>query len=354
MFSSRCSHLIFAVAFCACLALVLDGPGSSSKPARPPSASPTLSAPSTPFEAADPRVTSTLEALLRSPRPDVQASALDWISRDARAQSPAMAPLIFSALKSANADVRDKALANMGWILDHYHGTPTGAAAFSAVEASLKQTTDRTAQLVALQLIGGAGEGGVYVNKGAGQENPLLISSPAIRSTLVTLLANPQSSLRPQLLRLVGGSPALRADPAIVGAAAAALQDDDLSVRNEAIHLLIAIYDGNSARLRGQVKPVLRRARASGDPNVQLQASRALGLPVPPPRAQAKLVSLTGEKVSMAQVPFDFNYFTAFVQPLFVKDYGGTKCIDCHTPQSNSSGRFRILAPGPGGQYTLA
>lgn len=382
MISSLFRHVIFAAAFCACLALVLKGPRSSAvapvsspaasgarksrlqiagaensaatvPPAPPAATAEDFTDPTTPFAAADPGVVATLKTLLSSSRPDVEASALDWASRDTRAQSPAMAPLIFAKLKSGNADVRDKALANMGWILDHYHGTPAGEAALAAIQSSLKQTSDRAAQLVALQLIGGAGAGGVYVDKDAGEANPFLISNAQIRSSLVALLTNPQSSLRPQVLRLVSGSPALRSDAAIVRGIAAALQDDDLSVRNQAILLLVSVYRQQAGALRAEVKPVLASARETGDPNVQLQASRALGLPVPPPRAAAKLVSLTGEKVSMAQVPFDFNYFTAFVQPLFVKDYGGSKCIDCHTPQSNSSGRFRILAPGPGGKYTL-
>lgn len=327
------------------MALALHGPRSSSQtvPSSPPSS-----------VQVDPAVVSTLETLLGSSRPDVKASALDWISRDARAQSPEFVSQIFAALKDANSATRDKALSNMGWILDRYHGTATGHAALGAIQGALIQTGDRAAQLAALELIGGSGQGGVYVNEGASHENPLLISDPVIRKTLVSLLGSPDSSVRPQILGLVSGSPSLRSDPATITAVAAALHDDDLTVRNDAISLLAKIYGNDSAALQGTVKPALESALASSDPNVQLQAAKALGVPVPPPRPQPRLVSLTGEKVSLANVPFDFNYFTAFVQPLFTKKYSGGACIDCHTPESNSSGRFRILAPGPGGRYTLA
>lgn len=340
----RAHTLIFATASCVCLWFVLSGPRSSSKSA---------DSAASPSSRVDPSVVSTLETLLKSPQPDVRASALDWISRDERAQSSEFVSPIFADLKDANGNVRDKALSNFGWILERYHGTPTGARALATIEGALKQTKDRSAQLVALDLIGGTGQGGVYVNSGAGQGNPFLISDPSIRQMVVTLLENPQSSLRPQILRLVNGSPSLRSDPAMPVAVASALHDDDLSVRNDAIHLLVKMYSEWTPSLRAQHKPLLQSALESNDPNVQLQASRALGVPVPPPRPQPQLVSLTGEKISMADVPFDFNYFTAFVQPLFVKKYGGTACIDCHTPESNSSGKFRILAPGPGGRYTL-
>ncbi|MGH9326652.1 MAG: HEAT repeat domain-containing protein [Terriglobia bacterium] len=261
--------------------------------------------------------------------------------------------MIFSSLMDPNGGVRDKALSNLGWILDRYRATPTGARALATIQGALKQTKDRAAQLVALRLIGGAGEGWVYVNAAAGQANPFLIFNPSIRRMLLVLLENPESSLRPQVLRLVNGSPALRADSAMPGAVAAALHDDDLSVRNEAIDLLVKMHEEWSPSLRAKYKPLFQGALESNDPNVRLQASRALGVPVPPPPPAPRLVSLTGEKVSMADVPFDFNYFTAFVEPLFVKKYGGTACIDCHTPKKNISGMFRILAPRRTGRYTL-
>lgn len=340
----RYHHLIFVAGFCACLALVLHGPRSSSQtvPSSPPSVQ------------VDPAVVSTLKTLLGSSRPDVKASALDWVARDPRAQSPEFVPQIFAALKDANSTVRDKALSSMGWILDRYHGTATGNAALGAIQGALTQTGDRAAQLAALELIGGPGQGGVYVNQGASHENPFLIPDPVIRKTLVSLLGSPDSSVRPQILGLVSGSPSLRSDPAMVTAAAAALHDDDLTVRSDAISLLAKIYGDASTGLQQDAKPALASALESSDPNVQLRAAKALGVPVPPPRPQPQLMSLTGGKVSMGSVPFDFNYFTAFVQPLFTKKYSGGACVDCHTPESNSSGRFRIFAPGPGGRYTLA
>jgi hypothetical protein len=340
----RNQSFIFLAAFGACLGFALCGSRSSSKPAS--------SVPST-TSRVDPGVVSTLQTLLGSSQADVRASALDWISRDERAQSSEFVPSIFADLSDANGDVRDKALANLGWILDRYQGSPTGERALATIEGALKQANDRDAQLTVLDLIGGAGEGGVYVNSSAGGGNAILTSDPLIRSTLVALLTNSESSLRPQILTLVSGSSSLQSDPAMPAAVAAALQDDDLSVRNQAIRLLVTMYREHPPGLRAPYKPLLESALESGDPNVQLQAARALGVPVPPPRPQPRLVSLTGEKVSMAAVPFDFNYFTAFVQPLFVKKYGGTACVDCHTPDSNASGSFRILAPDAGGRYTL-
>ncbi len=333
-------HSVILLAFAVCLWLVVSGPGSASKPtAAPP--------------AVDPGVVATLETLLRSPRADVRASALAWISRDNRAQSPEFVPQIFAALKDSNSDVRDKALSNMGWILDRYRGTANGAAALGAIQGALEQTKDRAAQLVALDLIGGTGQGGVYVDAGGSQANPYLISDPIIRRMLITQLASPDSSLRPQILRLVKGSSNLQAAPGMVNAVAPALHDDDLSVRDDAIHLLVQMYGAGPPGSSVQCKPLLETALRSTDPNVRLQASRALGVPVPPAPPQPRLASLTGEKVSLANVPFDFNYFTAFVQPLFDKKYGGEACVDCHTPESSNPGKFRILAPGPSGRYTL-
>ncbi len=346
-------NFIFLALLVVCVALVLSGPKSRSTPSKSELTPGTRSSGPAANPTADHGIVSTLEVLLRSPQPDVRASALEWIARDKRAQNPEFVSQIFAALKDKDGNVRDKALTNMGWILDRYHGSTTGDQALSTIQKALKQTSDHAAQLAALDLIGGSGQGGVYYNADATHEDPLLISDPSIRSLLVSMLANPQSSLRPQLLRLVSGSPSLQSDPAMVGAVAAALNDDDLSVRSDAVDLLVKIYQQGPPILRAQAKNRLHVALETGDPNVQLRASRALGVPIPPPRPQPRLVSLTGEKVSMADVPFDFNFFTAFVQPLFVKRYGNAACVDCHTPESNTSGKFRILAAGPGGHYTL-
>ncbi|MGH9407160.1 MAG: HEAT repeat domain-containing protein [Terriglobia bacterium] len=340
-FIARYNTLLFGAAFCVCLWFGLSGPRSSPTP---------LSAPSS---AADPQVVATLKSLLRSPLPGVRASALEWISRDPRAQSTEFVPLIFAALKDKDGTVRDKALANLGWILNRCNGTPQGAEALAAIKGALRQTQDRAAQQTALELIGGAGQSGVYVNASAGTENRLLVSDPSIRAMVRKMLEDPHSSLRPQLLNLISGSPSLNSDPIMAKAAAAALDDDELSVRNDAIHLLVKMYQQGAAGVRTGAKPLLESALRANDPNVRTQAARALGVPVPPPPAQAQVASLTGGKVAIGNVPFDFNYFTAFVQPLFVKKYGGAACVDCHTPQSNTSGRFRILAPAPDGRYTL-
>lgn len=296
---------------------------------------------------------STIRTLLQSPRSDVKTAALDWMARDPRAQSPEFVPVVFVNLKDSDANVREKALANLGWILERSRGTPTGAAAVAAIEAALKQTSDRAAELEALTLIGGSGAGGTYSDLKAGGENPYLISNPAIRKMLIAMLANPESSVRPQIIALVSGSATLRADSALVRAVANALDDDELSVRNAAVRLLAGVYQNGDSALRGTAKPALEAALRSQDPNVRLQASRALGVPLPPAPPPVKLVSLTGVRLSMADVPFDFNFFTAFVQPLFVKKYGGASCIQCHAVGGNASGDFRLLAPGPDGRFTL-
>jgi HEAT repeat protein len=340
----------FVIAFCACFVLLLTGPQSRSRAAN---SGPAGAIPGSASGVTDPAVVSTLERLLQSPRADVRTSALDWISRDPRAQSSEFVPQILAAAKSSNGNLRDKAIANLGWIIDRYHGTATGESALTAIEAALRQNSDRAAQLAALDLIGGTGQGGVYYNGGASEEDPFLVSNPTIRKMIVSMLANPDSSVRPQLLHLVSGSGSLRNDPRVVTSVADALHDDDLSVRNDAIRLMANLYKQGPEQLHGQTGQELKSALRLSDPNVRLQAAQALGVPVPPPPPQPRVVSLTGENVSFANVPFDFNYFTAFVQPLFVKKYGNAACIDCHTPESNSSGRFRILAPGPGGRYTI-
>jgi HEAT repeats len=343
-FLIRHRYIFFSVAVCTGLACFLAGPRLSSKPAPNPAPSPTST---------DPGVVATLRSLLRSPRPDVRASALAWVARDQRAQSSEFVPQIFAELKDHDADVREKAVSNLGWIIDRFHGQPAGDAALTAVEGALKQNSDRTVQLAALELIGGTGQGGVYYNAGSSQEDPFLIANPSIRKLIVTMLADPDSSVRPQVLRLAGGSSTLRNDPQVVASVEDALHDDDLSVRNDAIRLLVTIYRQEAGALHTQSKQILESALHLDDPNVRTQAAGALGVPVPPPPPQPKVVTLTGEKVSLGNVPFDFNYFTAFVQPLFVKKYGNAACVNCHTPESNSYGRFRILPPGPSGRYTL-
>lgn len=338
-------NAFFAVAFCACFTWLLAGPRSSSTAAASGS-SPAASA-------VDPGVVSTLEHLLHSPRADVRASALDWISRDRRAQSSEFVPQVFAALKDSDGTVRDKAVSNLGWILDRSHGTPAGQAALTAIEGALRQNSDRSAQLNALNLIGGTGQGGVYYSAGASQEDPLLVTNRSVREMIIAMLANPESSVRPQLLQLVSGSASLRNDPSVLASVAEALHDDELGVRNDAIHLVADIYRQSPGNLHAQSKRILESALRLSDPNVRLQAAHALGVPVPPAPPQPRVVSLSGEKVSIGRVPFDFNYFTAFVQPLFVKKYGNAACVNCHTPESNSTGRFRILAPGPGGRYSV-
>jgi HEAT repeat protein len=337
-------YIFFPVALCIGLICLLAGRRSSSMHAATAQYSATK---------VDPGIVATLQGLLRSARPDVRASALAWIARDQRAQSSEFVPQVFAALKDHDGNVRDKAVSNLGWILDRFHGTRTGDSALAAVEAALKQTGDRPAQLAALDLIGGAGQGGVYYNTGTSQENPFLVSNSSIREMIISMLANPDSSLRPQVLTLVSGSSSLRKDPQVMTSVEDALHDDELSVRNDAIRLLVSVYQKQAGELHTQTKQILESALRVNDPNVRLQAAHALGVPVPPAPPQPKVVSLTGEQVSMGKVPFDFNYFTAFVQPLFVKKYGNAACINCHTPESNVSGRFRILPPGPGGRYTL-
>lgn len=334
----------FAVAICVCLCAGLE----TLRPSFPlaqssPAAGNQIDLP----------VVSTLKTLLNNPRPDVRASAFAWMARDQRAQSSDLIPFVFAALKDKDATVRDKALANLGWILNRTHGTATGGAATEAIEKALKQTNDRAAQLAALDLIGGSGEGGVYSDIAASRENPLLISNQKIRAMLISMLRNPNGSVRPQLLSLINASGSLRSDPEFIAAASTALQDDDLSVRNSAVRLLARVYSSGPAPLRRSAKPLLEAALKVPDPNVRLQAASALGVPVPPPPPAARLVSLTGAQVSMASNPFDFDYFTAFVQPLFVKKYGGVTCVQCHASASGAYNKFRLLPPSPDGRYTL-
>jgi hypothetical protein len=340
--------LIFATGLCACGWLLASGLRA-----------PAIRASSAPGALGrvptDPAIVSTLQVLLQSSRADVQASALEWIARDPRAQASQFVPQIFACLSDKNSDVHDQALANLGWILDRYHGSDAGDDALSAITAALKQNTDHAAQLAALELIGGPAsqKSDAYFNADATRQDPLLLSDPAIRQIVVSLVGNPQSSLRPQALALVRDCPALWTAPGMPKAVSDALLDDELSVRNAAADLLIRFYTQGPLSLRTQAKPLLAAALNIQDPNVRKLAAQALGVPVPPPPPAPRLASLTGEKISMADVPFDFNYFTAFIQPLFVKNYNGQACIDCHTPSSADAGKFRILAPDANGRYTL-
>jgi hypothetical protein len=141
--------------------------------------------------------------------------------------------------------------------------------------------------------------------------------------------------------------------PAIIDALGEVLHDNNLTVRSNAADLLIFIHQDGGPAPRERAHPILLAALQENDPNVQLRISRALNTPLPPRKRQPPALSLSGEKIAVADVPFDFNYFTAFVQPLWVKKRGGEACVDCHTPEANASGSFRILHPDPEGRYTL-
>lgn len=304
----------------------------------------------------DPGVVSLLRRSLTSPPPDTRAGALAWIARDARAQDDSLIELILAGLQDPDGSVRNQALTNTGWIYQRHQNDHTGRQALTAIEEAFRQNpvsaADRSARLVVVDLLRGPESTAYSVQNGSAAGNPLL-TDPEIRSLVASFLADAESGLRPQLLQVVSDSATLQVNPAVIAGVGACLDDDDLSVRSSAVDVLIAIRQKGGASAREKTQSLLEAAFRQGDPNVQLRASRALGLPVPPRPASPRVLSLSGEKISTVAVPFDFNYFTAFIQPLWVKKYGNAACVDCHTPQANASGSFRILAPGPGGRYTL-
>lgn len=294
-----------------------------------------------------------MRGLLNSPEADVRASALKWVARDPRAQEEGLIPAIFSALKDSDSSVRNQALANMGWIFERRRRENEGERALAAIENALRQGSDRVTSLVAVDLLRGAAQSSEYdAQRRSGREG-VLMAEPAIHSLVASLLADPQSSLRPELLQVIEASRALQGVPAIVDALGEALHDDNLTVRSNAADILIAIDRKGSPAARARAHPLLLAALRENDPNVQLRISRALNVLAPPRKTSPPVLSSSGEKVSTADVPFDFNYFTAFVQPLFLKKYGNDACVDCHTPEVNASGAFRILAPVADGRYTL-
>ncbi|MHB8654920.1 MAG: HEAT repeat domain-containing protein [Terriglobia bacterium] len=301
----------------------------------------------------DSDVTAMLRRFLASSEADVRISALQWIARDPRTQDDSLIPAIFDTLKDSNGAVRNKALANMGWIFERRSGKQDSAKALAVIQNALKQTSDRPARLVVLDLLRGSAERGEYDEHQKAQSEGMLTSDPTIQRLIASLLSDPRSSLRPEVLGVVKASRVLQAIPSVVDGVAAALHDDSLTVRSDAVDLLLAIEKRGELKQRDQVRPMLLAALQENDPNVQLRISRALGLPIPPRKPVPPALSLSGEKVSTENVPFDFNYFTAFVQPLFVKKYGGAACVQCHVPGANTSGAFRILAPQPDGRYTL-
>lgn len=307
--------------------------------------------------ASDAAAVSLLRQSLASPHADARAAALEWISRNNESQDDSLVAPIFAALKDSDGGVRNQALANLGWIYQRHQNDDQGQRAFIAIEGALNETSasdaDRSARMVAVDILRGAADSSAYsVENPSAVPNPLLVN-PEIQSVIAGLLNNGQSGLRPQLLQVVAASSALKTVPAVIQGIGACLEDDDLSVRSNAVDLLIEIDGKGGDAARREAHPLLLTAREQGDPNVQLRASSALNLPIPSRRAAAPLVSLAGEKVAAADVPFDFSYFTAFVQPIFAKKYGNEACVDCHTPQTNASGAFRILAPGADRRYTL-
>ncbi len=292
--------------------------------------------------------------LVSSSQADVRASALKWVARDTRAHDDQLIPLIFNALKDREASVRNAALESMGWIYERHAAEPSGQEALAAVVTALGPSGDRTAKLVAVDLLRGAAAPSEY-NIQQGTAAASLIAQPEIQRLIVQSLEDAGSGLRPQMLQVVEASGRLESLPDVVAAVGAALHDDNLTVRSDAADLLVAIdKKAQDEALRAQVHKILLTALEENDPNVQIRVSRALGVPVPPRKGAPPVLALSGQKVSAADVPYDFNYFTAFVQPLFVKKYRGEACVDCHTPQANASGAFRILAPDADGRYTLA
>ena len=289
---------------------------------------------------------------LTSQEADVRASALEWIARDSRAEGNEIIPQILAALKDQSAGVRNQALGNMRWIFERHREGAEGEQALAAIEEALSRASDRAARLVAVDLLRGSAQGGEYDQAQARPEGPL-IGNPDVQSLVASLLANPEGGLRPELLTVVEASRTLQSVPAIVRGIGEALRDDSLTVRSNAADLLIAIYQKGQPAVREQAHALLLGALQENDPNVQWRVSRALGLPIPPRKVTPPVLSLAGEKVSTADVPFDFNYFTAFVQPLFAKKHGGEACVNCHTPEANASGSFRILAPEANGQYRV-
>jgi hypothetical protein len=301
----------------------------------------------------DPGVVSIVRRSLASPEADTRAAALAWIARDPRAEDDSLIPAIFGALRDRNGQVQHDSLRNLGWISKRHQNDATGRQALEAVIGAFTQNSDRAARLVVVDLLRGGAASGAYSVETAGSANHPLLTNPQIQSLIASFLNDADSALRPQLLQVVSESAALQAVPAIVQGVGACLEDNDLTVRSNAVDLLAATYQRGGATRREEAHTLLLTALEEGDANVQLRASKALGLPIPPRKAPAGVLSLTGEKISTANVPFDFNYFTAFVQPLFVKKYGNAACVDCHTPQSNTSGKFRILAPAGDGRYTV-
>lgn len=349
----RLKTVLLAGAFLAAALLFWRASSTGTSALAAPAQLPTSPSDSVPAQAPDPAVLTLLRNSLASTQVDVRESALAWIARDPRAQQAEFIPAILGALNDTDGTVRDRALSNMAWIFEREPGSESSNQALAAIESALQQAKDRGAQLAAVDLLRGSAERGTYDAEQKGHAEGRLLSLPEIQDLVARLLADSQSSLRPQLLTVVQASATLQGVPEVVEATGKVLGDDSLTVRSDAADLLISINRNGSPAVRRLTRPILLAALRDNDPNVQLRVSNALGLPIPPRPPAPPVISLTGAKINTANVPFDFNYFTAFVQPLFVKKYGNASCVDCHTPQANASGSFRILAPGPGGRYTL-
>jgi len=289
-------------------------------------------------------VLTAIQAVLAHGTPDARASALEWVARDPQVQVVALQPTIFAALQDAQAAVRDRALANLGWIYARDPAAPAGQRAMAAIGTALRQKRDRAVRLTAVDLLRAA----------AGTPDGPLLQQPAMQHQVAVLLADPLSALRSDLLPVVQASSGLQRNPEVVAALGRSLDDDSLSVRSDSADLLLVILHAGDPALASRIRPLLLRALATNDPNVQLRISKAMGLPVPPALAAPAVLSLSGEQLATGDVPFDFNYYTAFVQPLFVKKYNHEACVDCHTPTSRTVGKFHLLPPDAAGRYTLA
>lgn len=287
-----------------------------------------------------------LKGLLTSSIPEAQQAALEWTARDDEVQDAQLVESIFTLYQQQEDRFRSRALRNMGWI---YEKTGDGRA-FQAVLNALKGENP-TLRTAALEVV-----------KGSAQASGKLHRESEILATVAGFLRGRDPALRRSALDIVAASTFLMGRSEVLQGVSAVFSDTNLTLRSAAADILIESYESARPKARAEPERLLRLGLGIADPNVRRKIAVALGLAGPgttlldPSSLLATHETAPDSSDTATSVPFDFNYFTAFVQPLFVKSYpqaNKMSCISCHTPAKNASGAFEILEPDSDGRYTL-
>ncbi len=264
-----------------------------------------------------------LKTLLESRFPKARVTALDWLHRDPRTQTDAMAKLVLASARSGkNSQVLASEISNFGWIL------PDEPSAFDLL-ASLARQQDPSIQQATFEAL----KGDAF---GRDPRTPALVISilkrnpdnPETQQRVLDLVAGPRANSPTESGKAT--AEALRSDPAVLA--------------------WVAVIGR-----RGGPAEAIESSRILSHAFKHARQSEALREEVHS-RMEAELARLPAlsrrEAISSAIEPLDFSFFVARVEPILERErYGKTRCMDCHAVSANLS-RNHLVRPLPSGQYT--